>query len=185
MKRTRGALVNGLVPDGPAERAGIKAGDIILDVGGREVREGRDLLRAVLQHPVGAKIAVTVQRDGAAVKLNLVTTERPNAERSAQRGGGQQNAPQPTMQGGINLMPLTPDVARKLSYAGPGGVVVASVAPGSMADRAGLMRGDVIEEVNRQPAQSPKQVMDAMRKGRMLLKLHRQGGTFFTVLGGN
>ncbi len=83
------------------------------------------------------------------------------------------------------MMPLTPDIARRLSYRGPGGVVVTSVVPGSTADRAGLVRGDVVEEVNRQSVQTPKQVVDALRKPRALLKLHRQGGTFFVVFGAN
>ncbi len=185
MQRTRGALVNDLVPGGPAERSGIKTGDIILDIGGREVREGRDLLRAVLQHPVGAKVIVTVQRDGQPQKLNLVTVERPNTDNPGRHGIKQPNAQQPALQGGLNVVPLTPDIARRLSYAGSAGVVIASVAPGSMADRAGLMRGDLIEEVNRQAVQTPKQVMDGLRKGRTLLKLHRRGGTFFAVFGGN
>jgi len=180
--RTRGALVNDIVQGGPAEQAGLKPGDIILDVGGREVREGRDLLRAVVQHPVGAKVIVTVLREGHSQKLTLVTAERPDAEHAA-RGNGKPSRPgqPPAVQGGLNLMPLTPDTARRLSYSGTGSVVVASVAPGSVADRAGLLRGDIIEEVNRRPVQTTKQVEDALLKGRTLLRLHRQGGTFFVV----
>ncbi len=179
--RTRGALVNDLVPGGPAQTAGIKSGDIILDIGGREVREGRDLLRAVLQHPVGAKIVVTVLREGQPLKLNLVTVERPNSDQAARSQAKPSKGPAAAPQGGLNLVPLTPDVARRLSYQGGSGVVVASVVPGSGADRAGLVRGDVIEEVNRRPVQTPKQVEDSLQKGRALLKLYRQGGTFFVV----
>jgi len=181
--RTRGALVNDLVPGGPAQQAGIRSGDIILDIGGREVREGRDLLRAVLQHPVGAKIVVTVLREGQPLKLNLVTVERPNADQAARSEAKPSKGQPPALQGGLNLVPMTPDVARRLSYQGDGGVVVASVVPGSVADRAGLMRGDVIEELNHRPVQTPKQVEDSLQKGRALLKLHRQGGTFFVVFG--
>jgi Do/DeqQ family serine protease len=180
VERTRGALVNEVVPGGPAQKAGIRSGDVILDVGGREVREGRDLLRAVLQYPVGDTIAVKVLREGREQKLALVTEERPDA-RAVRGARGAQGKAAPKAQGGISLAPLTPQLARRLGYAGPGGVVVESLAPGSNADRAGLMVGDVIEEVNRRAVQSPKQIESELQKGRTLLKLRRQGETFFTV----
>jgi S1-C subfamily serine protease len=62
-------------------------------------------------------------------------------------------------------------------------VVVANVASGSVADRAGLMRGDVIEEVNRKPISSERQLEEALSGPKALLKVHRQGGTFFAALG--
>ena len=62
-------------------------------------------------------------------------------------------------------------------------MVVANVVPGSPADRAGLMRGDVIEEVNRKPIGSERQLDEALNTPKALLKVHRQGGTFFAALG--
>lgn len=180
--RTRGALVNEVVTGGPADKAGVKSGDIILDVAGKEVREGRDLLRIVLLHEVGKSLPVTVLRDGANKKLALVTTERPSSDEVAQRRNPRsRNAPGPTERG-VDLAPLTPDLARRLGYRGHGGVVVANVQTGSPAERAGLTRGDVIEEVNKARVTQPKEVDDALSKGSALLKLHRQGGTFFAVV---
>jgi serine protease Do len=185
VERTRGALVNEVASGSPAQQAGLKPGDIILDVGGREVREGRDLLRVVLQNPVGAKLPVTVLRDGQKKSLTLVTAERPTAAEAQGKLGARQKrggAPEASQQG-LALQPLTPDVARRIGYGGAGGVVVAAVQPGSAADRAGLTRGDVIEEANKKPVQNAKQVEEALAQGRTLLRLSRQGGTFFTVVG--
>jgi serine protease Do len=185
VERTRGALVNDVASGSPAQLAGIKPGDIILELNGREVREGRDLLRVVLQNPVGAKLPVSVLRDGQKKALTLITAERPGSGEAQgklgakpKRGGGSDPSQQ-----GLAMQPLTPDVARRIGYSGAGGVVVAAVQPGSAADRAGLTRGDVIEEANKKPVQNAKQVEDALSAGRTLLRLSRQGGTFFTVVG--
>ncbi len=78
---------------------------------------------------------------------------------------------------------MTPEIARRLGYSGQGGVVVADVASGSPAEQAGLTRGDVIEEINKKPVTNEKQALDAMSKGGALLKLHRQGSTFYTAIG--
>jgi serine protease Do len=185
VNRTRGALVNEVVPNGPAAQAGMRTGDIILDVQGREVKEGKDLLRVVLQNQVGAKLAVTVLRDGQKKTLNVVTTQRPDMNEAHSHGHapkkGRGNA-EPSEQG-LALTALTPDVARRIDYAGTGGVVVMGVQPGSPADRAGMSRGDVIEEVNRKTVQTPKQVEDALSQGKTLLRLSRQGRTYFSVIG--
>jgi serine protease Do len=184
VERTRGALVNEVVPNGPAQRAGLRPGDIILEVNGREVRESKDLLRVVLMSPVGAKLPIVVQRDGGKKTLTLVTEERPTEQQARGERNQRPRRGQPdTSQEGIALAPLTPDVARRLGYEGPGGVVIAAVQPGSPADRAGLTRGDVIEEINKKPVQSLKQVEEALGQDKTLLRLSRQGRTHFTVLG--
>ncbi|HEX5657379.1 MAG TPA: Do family serine endopeptidase [Polyangiales bacterium] len=183
VQRTRGALVNDVVPNGPAAKGGVRSGDIVLDINGREVKEDKDLQRAILTYPVGEKLAITVLRDGQQQKLSVVTAARPD-HREAKNGfptgkRGNRAAPAAT---GVELVPVTPEIARRIEYAGPGGLVVADVASGSSADRAGLQRGDVIEEVNRKAAKDEKQVQDAIGSGKALLKLSRGGSTMFTAL---
>jgi Do/DeqQ family serine protease len=185
VQRTRGALVNEVMANGPAAKAGIRAGDIITDIQGREVREGRDLLRAVLQYPVGEKLAVTVLRDGGTQKITVTTAARPD-QREARAGGaakpGKQGQAKPQHSRGLDITELTPEIARRIGYQGQGGVVVANVIPGSAADRAGLMRGDVIEEVNKKAVGSPQKLEELLGGAKVLLKVHRQGGTFFAAL---
>ncbi len=181
VQRTRGALVNDVVPNGPAAKAGMRSGDIVLDINGREVKEDKDLQRAVLTYPVGEKLAITVLRDGQQQKLSVVTAERPD-HREAKNGLGKRGGRVAPAASGVELAPVTPEIARRIDYSGPGGVVVADVAPGSSADRAGLSRGDVIEEVNRKPAKDEKAVHDAIASGKALLKLSRGGNTMFTAI---
>ncbi len=187
VQRTRGALITEVAPTSPAAKAGVRPGDIVLDVQGREVKEHKDLQRYVLQYPVGEKIVLTVLRDGQQQKLNVVTAQRPDSnELHANRFGGgnrQRGGAKQPNSSGVDLVPMTPDIARRLGYTGQGGVVISDVAPGSPADHADLHRGDVIEEVNRKPATSDKQVEDAIAKGHALLKLNRQGSTLFAAMG--
>jgi len=184
VQRTRGALVNNIEPGGPAAKGGLRAGDIVLDVQGREVKEGKDLMRAILAFPVGEKLSLTVMRDGQQQKVSVVTAPRP--EHGEARGLGNKprgNPRAPAAASGVELAQITPDIARRLDYKGTGGVVVADVAPGSAADRAGLQRGDIIEEVNRKAATNEKQVADAIGSGKALLKLSRDGRTSYTAIG--
>ena len=185
VQRNRGALVNEVVQGGPSAKAGLRPGDIILDVQGREIKEGKDLLRAILLFPVGEKLTVNVLRDGQPQKLAVTTAERPD-QRESHSGiasSKQRNANKPLNASGVELAQVTPEIARRLSYSGQGGVVVADVASGSPAEQAGLMRGDVIEEINKKPVLGEKQALEAMSKGGALLKLHRQGSTFYTAIG--
>ncbi|MET0285816.1 MAG: Do family serine endopeptidase [Polyangiales bacterium] len=184
VQRTRGALVTDLVPNGPAAKGGMRSGDIVLDINGREVKESRDLFRAVLAYPVGEKLSVTVLRDGQQQKLSVITAERPDAREAnnAPFGGNKRGTRAAPASTGVELVPVTPEIARRIDYKGPGGLVVADVASGSAADRAGLSRGDVIEEVNRKPAKDEKVVQDAIASGKALLKLSRGGKTSFTAL---
>jgi serine protease Do len=185
VNRTRGALINEVVVGGPAEKAGIRAGDVLLDIAGREVREGRDLLRIVLQHRVGEKLPVTVLRDAEKKTLTLVAVERPDSNEARAEGGQKRSRGAAKEAGvqGLALSQLTPDIARRIGYQGQQGVVVVNVMPGSAAERAGLARGDVIEQVNKKNVQSEKQVEDALAQGKALMKLQRQGGTFYAVVG--
>ena len=182
-ERARGALVNEVVPDGPAAKAGLRSGDIVLEVQGREVKEANDLQRAVLLYNVGDKLSLTVLRNGQPQKLTVVTAARPDGRQARAGAPNKQRGGKATGSSGADFAPVTPEIAKRLGYTGQGGLVVAEVAPGSPAERAGLMRGDIVQEVDRKPVTGEKQVDDALSGGRALLKLHRQGSTFYTVVG--
>lgn len=178
-----GALVNEIVPGGPAARAGVQAGDVIVAIEGVPVRESRDLMRQVLRRPVGAPLRLDVVRGGQAMQLTVTTAERPEPRSDeAQELGG---AEQPTRDDGtwgLQLLPVTPQIAQQLRFDGRAGAVVARVRPGSPADRAGLQRGDVIVEADRQSVRTPAEVERAVADGRALLRVRRGERTFFTSL---
>lgn len=174
-----GALIADVVPEGPAARAGLRAGDVVVGVDGDDVREGRDLLRAVLQRDIGARVRLVVMRRGRRTGVLLTTAERPG---SAQAAGA--HAPPTPTDGrppteGLTLSALDAEQRRRL---GTDGVLVADVSPGSDADRAGLRRGDVILEADSRAVAQPAQVEAAVRDGRALLRVRRGENAFYTVL---
>ena len=179
---THGALIASVVPKSPAEKAGVKPGDVIEQVDGQPVVESPDLLRAVLMKPVGSKVALSVLRDGKPVTLQMNTAERPGdlrAEGSPGESGEASDAPGAL---GLNLQQLTPQISQELSYKGPGKVVVAGVKPGSPADRAGLQRGDIVVEADRRAVEKPGDVAAAAKDGKALLRVDRKTGSFYTVV---
>jgi serine protease Do len=183
------ALVAGVSHDGPAGKAGVHAGDIIERVDQEPISEGRDLLRAILQRPVGTSVTLAVRRDGKLQNIQVKTAERP----ADLRGGGLDNGNENGQDNdnetvaapselGLQLQPLTANIASQLEYRGTGKVLVANVRPGSPADRAGLQRGDVIVEADRQTVTSPSDVASAARDGKVLVRIDRNNHSFFAVL---
>ena len=183
-----GALVSSVVPRGPAARAGIRTGDVIVRVAGTDVREGRDLLRQVLRRRVGERVEVELLRNGRATRLTLTLAERPNEDEAAGDSPSQQSTEPQSRQSqggdwGLELRPLTAELKQQLRYDGNGSVVVFGVRNGSPSERAGLKRGDVIVEADRQPVRDGAQVASALSDGSALLRVERgSGAAFFTVL---
>lgn len=178
---TRGALVSSVSNNGPANKAGVQPGDVVTSVDDQPVSEGRDLLRAVLSHRVGATLRLGILRGGQRSTLSLTTTERPNEGTQATRTRPERRAA-PAGGFGLALEPLTPDVARRIGYHGDGKVVVADVTQGSAADRAELRRGDVIVTADRDPVRDPRDVVNALADGRALLRVERGQAAYFVVL---
>ena len=170
-----GALINGVVPNGPADKAGLRAGDVITAVGGTRIREGHDLLRTVLRHEVGERLALEVLRGDKKRKMSLVTGERPSEDR------GRAEAPDAQSSGmlGLKLEELTPQLRQRFGYSGDGQVFVRGVVPGSDADRAGLQPGDIILEADRNPVRSIRDLRAALGDGKALLFIERGSRRFF------
>lgn len=175
-----GALIADVVPDGPAARAGLRPGDVVVRVDGQPVREGRDLLRAVLRHDVGSRVRLDVVRDRRRRSLVLTTSERPGAEHE-DAPVQTSNAPSPNRgpTDGISLSALTAAQRREV---GSSGALVTDVSPGSDADRAGIRRGDVILQADGDEVGAPQIVVAALGDGSALLRVRRGENNFYTVL---
>ncbi|MDD3845062.1 MAG: DegQ family serine endoprotease [Syntrophorhabdaceae bacterium] len=143
LKDRKGALVADVVKDGPADKAGIAQGDVIVEFDGKEIASSNDLPRIVAATPVGKDVAVKLLRNGttAGRTVKIARMEDTVAEAAEKVTGGNKV--------GITVQGITPEVARALQLKNRKGVVVASVEPGSPAEEAGIVRGDVIREVNR------------------------------------
>ncbi len=178
---SRGAVVSSVVPDGPADRAGLKRYDVIRAIGGEEVRDNRELRLKVAALPPGREVGVTVLRDGAEKELSLTLDEFPEDEPQT----AQSSSPESIL-GGVDVEELTPEIAGRLRL-GPGvqGVVVTRVAPGSPAAEAGLEPGDVIEEVNREAVTDVRTYRGLLSKAAddaALLLVHRRGTSSLVIV---
>lgn len=173
-----GALVNAVVPGGPSDKAGLRAGDVITSVGDAEVRKGHDLLRAVLRHGVGERVVLEVRRKDEIRKIAVVTGERPSEDGPQARQSGVQDHGML----GLAVEEMTPRLRERFGYDGDGQVFVRGVEPGSDADRAGLRPGDIILEADRRPVRSVADLRAALRDGKALLYIEREGHRFFQPL---
>jgi serine protease Do len=162
---TKGALVQNVVPNSPAQKAGLKPGDVITQLNGKPVDSSGALTRSVALVAPGQSANVTVLRENAEKQFSIKVAQRPEDEAAVARGefsqGEGEGAPSPQAQSpklGVSLKPLTPDLASELGVSGDDGVVVADVAEDGPAARAGIRKGDLILEVNRQPVRRPDEV---------------------------
>ena len=174
LPKPQGALVNSVEKGGPAEKAGIEAGDVILRFDGKAVNSSEDLPRIVGGTRPGAKVTAQLWRNKASRDVQLVVGELSDDAR-AQRGGGRGQKPQaaPTVYG-MSLSDLT-DAQRKELKVG-GGVFVGEVQ--GAAARAGVRKGDVILAVNNQDIKNVEQfnqLMGQFDKGRIVALLVRRG----------
>jgi serine protease Do len=145
-KDTKGVLVSDVVPDSPAAKAGLKPGDILLEFEGKKTEEPADLQRAVGLASPGNTAKIKVWRDSAERTVELKIGEAPD-EREAQQRSGSRAAPSVL---GLEVRPITPEIARQLNLRTNEGVIVSRVDEGTSAAEAGIQRGDVIREINRQ-----------------------------------
>jgi Do/DeqQ family serine protease len=178
-----GALISHVVPNGPAARAGLRAGDVVVSVAGEAVRQSSDLLRRVIRTPVGQSMQVEYLRAGRSHTAQLRTGARPDSDRAAARvRADRDSVPSSTRDHGVRVQDLTPAIRRQIGYQGDGSVVVRSVASGSPAARAGLRPGDVIVEADRHPVRSSRDVSAKLADGQALLRVDRGEGSFFAVV---
>jgi serine protease Do len=178
---TTGVLVSSVSEGSPAERAGIKSGDIITEYDGRKVERASDLPRAVAGTPVGRDVKLTVVRDGKPVTLTA-KVEALEAKESGQADGGEKAKPAL----GLAVQPLTPALAQQLGVRATQGLVVQNVQEGSPAAEAGFERGDVIVEVNKKPVKSVAELRESVVKhgkgSPMLFRVQRQDASLFLTV---
>jgi serine protease Do len=143
MSEPRGALVAEVQPDTPAEKAGVKREDIIIEFNGTPIKEMHELPRLVAATPPGTKATLKVLRDGKEKTLPINVTEL-----KEERLAGEAAEVDEETAIGLVVEDLDPQVARRFGLKEAKGVVVTNVASGSAAAEAGFRRGDVIVEVN-------------------------------------
>jgi serine protease Do len=180
IKDAKGALVSDVKDEGPADQAGLKQGDIITTYQGSPVEDAVALQRQVTKTSVGTKVTVRVIRDGHEKDLTVTIGEQSEATKTAKAETGETDY----AFAGVAVQDLDRDTAKELGVKGKAhGVVVTAVEPDSSAEKAGVMRGDVIREINRQPVKSVKdfeKVSSGLKKGEnVLILIDRRGNALF------
>jgi serine protease Do len=162
MDRPRGALVSGVNAGSPAEEAGIKTGDVVVEFNGRTIREMRDLPRLVGDETAGREVPLKVLRDGKEVQVTvkLALLEEAKTDAKAPAGPGESKDEAPKIQVlGLKTAAITPELRTKYALKQEtSGVVVTDVEPNSLAAEKGIQPGMVIVEISQQAVLSPDDV---------------------------
>ena len=191
LPKDSGEIVRSVVAGGPAARAGLQQGDVIVRVNGQPVTPDQTVSYLVANTPVGARIPLEIIRGGKRQTVTVAVGQRPTEQELARIGGGGDATPNgdqrpgevaPQRALGLSLAPLTPELARAANLpAGARGVIITAVDPASDAAEKGLQRGDLIVSVNNQNVTSPAQISAAVeaarRSGRSSVLLLVKRGT--------
>ena len=155
----KGALVGQIFKGDPADKAGIKANDIIREINGEKINDSRDLSRLIAEIPVGKKISIKVLRNGKTETLGALI-----AKRTDEKEGTSVEGPDAESGFGITVSDITPEMAERYGFEVAKGVVITRVAPGSPGAEAGLEPGDVIKEINRERVHNIKEYKNTVDK---------------------
>jgi serine protease Do len=180
LKTKEGALISQVYRGSPAEKIGLKVGDVVVEVDGVKIKGSQDVVRQVLKKKVGQKVNFVILREGKRLNISVTTAQMP--EKIGERGPAK-----PAIEWfGLRVSDVTPDIAKQLGLTKTEGVVITGVEPNSVAQNAGLKPGDIILEVNRQKILNEDDYRSAMEKAApdqgVLFLIDRQGSTFFVTL---
>jgi serine protease Do len=181
--KNHGELIRAVTPGGPAARAGIQQGDVVVEVNGQAVTPDQSLAYLISQQPVGSRIPVTLIREGQRRTVTVTLGERPSEEELARQGGqGDDSNPMqaPTEQQqstgqrsareslGLTVQTLTPEIARslRLNDSNLKGVVVSGVNASSDAASKGIQVGDIILSINQRVTRTPEDAAAAVSAAR-------------------
>lgn len=188
VKLGEGVLVSQVQPGTPAAKAGLKAGDVIMQIAGHKVTRPEGLREAVEASKIGSTQPLALVRDGKPLTLNVTLLQQPanyGLASSEMRRPGHEK-PSRFDKLGVEVSPLTAERAKELGMKASEGVVIRDVQPGSPAAEAGLRAGMVITEVNHKPVKTPEDLQAALSKGALakgvLLLVHSQQGSRFVVI---
>jgi serine protease Do len=179
LKDKKGALVADIAPGGPADKAGIKRGDVIFSFDEKEIKEMKDLPYIVASTPIGKNVTVEVIRKGRtkSIQVEIGTLEEEKEPAKVAEAS-------PDL--GITLKELTPELARNFDISETSGLVVVQVERNSPAAVVGMRPGDIILEIDQEPMKDLEQFMDKIKNYKVgdtiLFLTKRRGATLYITL---
>ncbi|MFK7894197.1 MAG: Do family serine endopeptidase [Myxococcota bacterium] len=180
LDEARGALVSQVLPNTPAEAGGIERGDVIIEFNDVPIGEWHELPSVVANTPVSAKAKVVVVRDGKKKNFRIKIAELEDKEQLASVAP----SPEGTEAFGLRAQDVSPAIADQLGLDEASGVIVTEVDPNGTAAEAGIQRGDVIVEVNRDEVKSAKDLARKLKETdeSALVLVRRGGNTLYIAL---
>ncbi len=181
MKDSTGALVGSVMANEPAQKAGIKDGDVIIAVDHKNIEDSAALLRAIADKAPGSTALLTIWRDGKTMDITVTLGERKSQMGNALKGSQKQTDESSL---GLSLRQLTGDERSKLNLPQGEGLMIVDVDPDKGAAEADLRSGDIILKANQVPVDSIGALSKIVRevgskRGALLLQLQRNGDTFY------
>lgn len=177
IKTKTGVLINRVYENSPAEKAGLKEGDVIIECNGKKLEDPSDLQKIVISVPVGSSLELKILRDGKEKTINIKTEKMPEEEK-IEKAETERNIL------GIKVRDMLPSEKKNAFY--KSGVVVTDVEPHSPADAAGIQEGDIIFTINQKSVKTAKdfnQIVKTLRKGTVInIFLQRANQTFYLAI---
>jgi serine protease Do len=181
-----GVVIQYVTPGSPAEKAGLKPGDVISAVNGAPVKTGNDLVNPIAIAPIGSKVKISYYRAKQLRETSATVEDRTHVfPATANRASNSQDDSSPA-EFGLRVDTLTPDKAQHVGYEGQKGVLVTAVEPTSFAEDINFVPGDLITEVNDQPVTSVDEYRNIVAKlkpgDKVVFKVLRRGGSADNIL---
>lgn len=179
VKDGKGALIGEVFKGDPADKAGIRAKDVIIAVDGKKIESSRDLSRAIAETSVGKKVTLGVLREGKERTFSVKIVKRTDEKEALTTKGAREET-----ELGMTVSPLTPELARKLRIPDAEGVVVIGVEEGSPADEAEVRERDLILEIDHEPVKTLEDYqkhIGKVKKGETVPLLVRRKGGFVAL----
>ena len=183
LDRPMGALITSILEGTPAAEFGLQKGDVIVSINGEAIKSVNHLRAAIAMYKPATTVSISILRDGQTQDISVTLSERSaQALRPVKDFEGHAEL----LWKGLSIQNLTADLAEKLGHTADEGVLIAGVAPGSAAAKAGLRKGDLILEVENQPIHNTVEFKSAVEKvegeAKILLLVKHEGQTRYVTV---
>ena len=182
LDKPMGALINGVLDDTPAEEFGLQKGDVIIAINDEAIKNVNHLRATVAMYKPTTPVSISILRDGQTQDISVALNQR--SAQVVQHSKDSEGYVD--LWKGLSVQNLTTDLAEKLGHTSDEGVLIAGVAPGSAAAKAGLRKGDLILEVENQPIHSVAELKSAVEKveaeAPILLLVKHEGQTRYVTI---